>query len=400
MLESGQPDPNPAKSTLIRELADLSRFTEGILRTMGSGVVAVSPEGRVTYVNPAATALLGRTAQELLDRPADGVLVTRGGGSLFGDAVHPEAASGEVDLKLPDGRVVTVDVRVTRHQGKNGEEEGAVVILTDRTDLKRAEQEARRKERLASLGELSAGVAHEIRNPLAGIAASAQLLKSRLGAEPDRVRLVDMILEEAARLDRIVDSLLHFARPPDPNLSESDPARCVERAVDLVRDEASRQGVAVEMRLAPDLPRLWIDRDQILQVTLNLFRNAIQAMEGGGTLRVELRKVSRRRYVRRRAGRRSEDQGRLPGGQAPFQDWVELEVTDTGQGIPPEVVDRVFNPFYTTRRHGTGLGLSISQSIIHEHCGMISISSEPGQGTSVLVDLPVEKRQRRRRDEG
>ena len=392
-------EPALAKTTLIRELVDLSRFTEGILRTMGSAVVAMNAEGRIAYLNPAAETLLGRPASELIDRPADEVLITRGGGRLIGDAEQPEDSYGEVDLKLHDGRLVTVDVRLTRHRGKQGEEEGVVAILADRTDVKRAEQEARRKERLASLGELSAGVAHEIRNPLAGIAASAQLLRSRLEEGDSRIRLADIIEEEVARLDRIVENLLRFARPPEPSLRETDLQSCVERGLELVADQAARARVTVHRDLAPDLPAIWIDRDQIVQVVLNLVRNAIQAMEDdGGELHVELRKVARRRHVRRRAGRREDERDQLPSGQAPVQDWLELEVTDSGPGVPPEVQERMFNPFYTTRKKGTGMGLSITQSIVQEHCGMISVSSEPGQGTSVLVDFPVEKRRGRRRE--
>lgn len=391
-------DPGLEKSALIRELADLSRFTEGILRTMGSAVIAVNPEGRIDYVNPAAEALLGREAADLLNRPADDLLRTRGGASLLGDSERPGDASGEVDLKLGDGRVVSVDVRVTRHEGKDGEEEGIVMILTDRTDLKRAEEEARRKERLASLGELSAGVAHEIRNPLAGIAASAQLLFKRLAEDDPRRRFAEVILEEAARLDRIVDSLLRFARPPTPQLAENSLARCIERALTLVRDDAERLEIAVTRDFDAELPKVWIDADQIEQVVLNLLRNAVQAMEeDGGTLRVALRRESRRPYVRRRAGRREEDGG-LPRGQAPLQDWIELEITDSGQGIPAEALERIFDPFFTTQRSGTGLGLPITQAIVHEHGGMITLSSEPGRGTTVLVDLPLEKRQGRRRD--
>ncbi len=387
------------KSALIRELADLSRFTEGILRTMGSAVIAVNPQGRIDYVNPAAESLLGRGAVDLLNRPADDVLRTRGGGSLLGDLAQPGDASGEVDLKLGDGRMVTVDVRVNRHEGKDGEEEGVVMILTDRTDLKRAEEEARRKDRLASLGELSAGMAHEIRNPLAGIAASAQLLHKRLAEDDTRRRFAEVILEEAARLDRIVDSLLRYASPPAPQLAEDSMARCVERALALVRDDAERFHIAVTRDFDTELPRIWIDGDQMVQVVLNLLRNAVQAMEEeGGTLRVALRRESRRPYVRRRVGRREEDGGGLPRGQAPLQDWVELEISDSGHGVPAEALERIFDPFFTTRRSGTGLGLPITQAIVHEHGGMITLSSEPDRGTTVLVDLPLEKRQGRRRD--
>jgi len=390
-------DPGLAKTALIRELVDLSRFTEGILRTLGSAILAIDASGTVTFVNPAAERLLGLPASRLVHRPADEVLVPRGGGSLM--AAPPLAdAAGEVDLVLDDGRLVTVEVRLSRQVSDDGPA-GVVAILTDHTDLKRAEQEARRKERLASLGELSAGVAHEIRNPLTGIGASAQILRSRLDQDQDMVRLADVILDEVARLDRIVENMLLFARPPQPNLSLEHLQECVERALLLVQEEASERGIAVETDFSPDLARIWIDPDQMVQVALNLFQNAAQAMEGGGTLRVGLRTVSRRPYVRHRPGRRQEDRPRL-SEDVPLQDWVELEVADTGHGMAPEAVERIFNPFYTTRTRGTGLGLSITQAIVREHGGMISVSSEVGRGTTILVDLPEDKRRGRRRQGG
>jgi signal transduction histidine kinase len=143
---------------------------------------------------------------------------------------------------------------------------------------------------------------------------------------------------------------------------------------------------------------VWIDPDQMVQVVLNLVQNAIQA-SGGGEVRLTLRRVSRRPYVRRRSGRRREDAGRFPGGQPPAQDWVELEIADNGHGVSPENLERLFDPFYTTRKAGTGLGLSITQAIVHEHGGFISIRSEPGKGTTVLVDLPEDKRRGPRRRE-
>jgi len=288
-----------------------------------------------------------------------------------------------------------VDVRVSRREDAQG---GLVAILTDRTELKRAEVSARRKERLASLGELSAGVAHEIRNPLAGIGASAQLLSERLGADENHRRLIELILDEVARLDRIVESMLQFARPPEPQLRLAPLGAVLDRALGLLAEEAETSGVTIETHPAGELPQIWIDPDQIEQVVLNLARNALQAMEeSGGALTLTLRRVSRPRYIRVRSGRRREDRGGVQPAEGPLQDWVELEIQDTGHGIPPEELDRIFNPFYTTRKRGTGLGLAISEAIVREHGGMITVQSRPGHGTTVLVDLPEDKRQSQRR---
>jgi len=388
------PDQGLAKTALIRELVDLSTFTEGILRTLGSAVVAIDGSGRIVYVNPAAESLLGVSAATLLSRPAAQVLVMRGGETLLPTSSSLDAM-GEVDLQLSDGRTVTVDVRVSRREDAQG---GLVAILTDRTELKRAEVSARRKERLASLGELSAGVAHEIRNPLAGIGASAQLLSERLGADENHRRLIELILDEVARLDRIVESMLQFARPPEPQLRLAPLGAVLDRALGLLAEEAETSGVTIETHPAGELPQIWIDPDQIEQVVLNLARNALQAMEeSGGALTLTLRRVSRPRYIRVRSGRRREDRGGVQPAEGPLQDWVELEIQDTGHGILPEELDRIFNPFYTTRKRGTGLGLAISEAIVREHGGMITVQSRPGHGTTVLVDLPEDKRQSQRR---
>jgi PAS domain S-box-containing protein len=388
-------DPGLAKTALIRELVDLSRFTEGILRNLDSGVVAVGRDGCITYLNPAGERLLGRPARELLGRPAAEVLSTRSGERLLPEP-EEEGISGEVDLLLEDGRQVTVDVRLSRPAEG---EAGLVAILTDRTELRRAEEESRRKERLASLGELSAGVAHEIRNPLAGIGATAQLLGSRI-QEKEKRQLVELILGEVARLDRIVESMLQFARPSRPNLRQEDLCSPLGRALDLVRREAEESGVVIATDFPQGIPPVWIDPDQMEQVFLNLFRNSIQAMPEGGTLAVALRLARRRPYLRRTPGRRKEDRGRIVPADSPLHDWVQVEVKDTGQGIPPEEQDRVFDPFHTTRKQGTGLGLSIAQAIVQEHGGGLSLTSEPGHGTTVWVDLPRDKRRGRRRRPG
>jgi len=387
------------KTHLIRELVDLSRFTEGILRTMGAAVVAARGDGTVVYVNPAAELLLRRPARELMDQPVSELLVTRGSGDLASFARENPDAVEEVDLALGDDRYVTVEARISPYPGENGEPDGLVAILTDLTSVKDAEQQARRKEQLASLGELSAGVAHEIRNPLSGIAASAQLIQSRIPEEDRNQKLVSVILEEAHRLNRIVDSLLEFARPPHPRLQRTNILKCIRRSMALVEDHARSSGVTVTSEFEEELPYAWIDGDQMEQVYLNLLRNAVEAMEDGGTLTVTAGIVRRPPYVRRSRGRRAEDNELPPPVQPTLIDWVEVAIGDTGPGIEDEILERVFDPFFTTRRKGTGLGLAICQSIIHEHSGMIRVDSHVGTGTTFSVDLPVEKRQgRRRRD--
>jgi len=381
------------RSALVRELADLSSVTDGILRTLGTAVVAVDGYHLIVYVNPAAESLFGVPASRLLGQPAGEVVRTRSGGDLLA-ALGDEAETwGEVDLLTPDGRTVHVDARITRRP----EGDGAVAVFADLTETRRIQDQLRRKEQMAALGELSAGVAHEIRNPLAGIAGGAQLLRSRLGEGHAQAKIVNVILDETRRLERIVESLLEYARPHTPRLRQADVGDCLNRALQLVEDRAREAGVAVERAVADALPAAWIDPDQMIQVYLNLLQNAVQAQEGGGRISVSADRVTHPRHVRRSGGRRREDAAAPPRAAVPLTDWIEVRIHDDGPGMSEETVARAFDPFFTTRRQGTGLGLAICQTIVQEHAGRILLESAPGAGTTVLVDLPVEKRAGRRR---
>jgi signal transduction histidine kinase len=271
-----------------------------------------------------------------------------------------------------------------------------VALFFDLREQKALEEQWRRRDRLASLGALSAGVAHEIRNPLAGIGTSAQVLKRRLGADDARASFVDVILEEVSRLDRIVEGLLQFAKPAPPSLSRCSVLPALEKALTLVHELAVRQDVVIQVKRDDRVPDVYVDPDQILQVLLNVLMNALQAMDKGGELRVSVRAARKKLAPRGVIGRRSNDP-LLPREEPPVLDVVEIRVSDNGPGIPAAVLARVFDPFYTTRSQGTGLGLSICQSIVREHGGTISIESTVGQGTSVIIDLPVEKRHGSRR---
>lgn len=412
----------PSSSTLVRELVDLHRLTENILRNMGSGLIAINAEGIVTHFNEQAALITGCPPDQAIGRPCEEVFRTpgfasgafreaepaAGEGGPGADAPPPPPANllrralttsfgdGEVDLLTADGRVVPVQLRLTPLEEEDGPTVGAIGIFVDLTETKRAEEQARRKERLASLGELSAGVAHEIRNPLAGIGAAAQVLKKRLGEDADRTRFTDVILEEVGRLDKIVENLLRFARPAQPHLAEASLVDCINRVLGLVGEMALERGVRVDTSIDPGIPNLFLDADQIVQVLLNVVQNGFQAMSDGGVLTITLRRTQQPPYIRRRAGRRASDPVEPPEPARPIE-YAEVAVTDTGDGIPADTLGRIFDPFFTTRRAGTGLGLSISQSIVREHGGMISISSTVGVGTSVLIHLPLEKRHGQRR---
>lgn len=393
------PGATHSSSSLVRELVELHRLTENILRNMGSGLIAVNADGIVTHFNDQARVITGFQPEDAIGQPCEVVFRTPGGDgqpNLLRRALSTRFGEGEVDLVTGDGRLVPIHLRLNPLEEDDGTTVGAVGIFVDLSESRRDEEQARRKERLASLGELSAGVAHEIRNPLAGIGAAAQVLRKRLGDDPDRTRFTDVILEEVTRLDKIVDNLLRFARPAQPHLAEASLVECIQRAVALVEGMAQERGVRVETRLDPEIPRLFLDADQIVQVLLNVIQNGLQAMSDGGVLSIMLRRTRKPPYVRRRAGRRATDPVEPPEPARAIE-FVEVAVADTGDGIPPETLGRIFDPFFTTRRAGTGLGLSISQSIVREHGGQIAITSNVGTGTTVHIHLPLEKRHGQRR---
>jgi PAS domain S-box-containing protein len=387
-----------ANADLIGDLVELTSLIDGILRSMKGGLVAVDPSGTVTYFNSAAEAILkwkaldvvGQSCEELLRTPA-------GGDDLLTKALRGECGDMEVSLIASDGEETPVSVCLTQIVKDDGSVGGALAIFGDLTETKKMQELMQRKQRLAYLGELSARVAHEIRNPLAGIGTSAEVLRKRIQEDAGKVKFVDVILEEVSRLDKIIDNLLLFARPASPRLARHNLLGCVDRAIELLKDLAAGQNVRITKRWPKGLPHVYVDQDQMLQVLLNLCRNSLQAMDGGGELELRAECVERE-LTRRKRGRRASD--KQPTKGAPRQTkFLRLEIRDTGPGIKDADLPKLFDPFFTTKSKGTGLGLSISQAIVREHSGEIYITSSKGKGTVAAIEIPEEKRRgERRRD--
>lgn len=388
-----------ASANLIEDLVELTSLIEGILRSMSSGLVAVDNTGSITYFNSAAEKILGMEARDAVGRDSAGVLRSPGGeDDLLRDALRGAGGEMQIDVVRSDGREIPVSLYLSQIVKDDGSVGGALAIFSDMTETNRLQEEMQRKERLAYLGELSAGVAHEIRNPLAGIGTCAEVLRKRLGEDPNRVKFIDTILEEVSRLDKIIANLLQFARPGRPRLGRHDLRLCVDKAITLIAEQARDQNVRVTLDWPDDAPEIFIDPDQIIQVLLNLSHNSLQAMEEGGELKFRAECVERT-LARRRTGRRKTDRPSKTKGGVKTR-FLRLEVSDTGHGIADENVPRLFDPFFTTKSKGTGLGLSISQSIIKEHGGEIYLRRHGGRGTVIAIEIPEEKRrgQRRRED--
>jgi two-component system sensor histidine kinase HydH len=332
----------------------------------------------------------GRAARDLVHTPV-------AGDDLVRDAFRSAATERDAVLVTHGGGELPALFRSRRV----GRPHWVVLTVRDLTQMRRLQQELRRNERLATLGQLSAGVAHEIRNPLAGIGTSAQVLLRRFEPRDDRARFVRVILDEVERLDRIVTSLLQYARPRTPELQRVPIRPCIEKVIELTRDAVAQAGIEVSVGVPPKLPPLYLDPDLATQVLLNVTLNAIQAMPTGGSLRYEVRAL-RRRAAPRGPGRRQSDRELRAERSRPWRIDQQVRVIDTGAGIPRGALAKLFDPFFSTRPRGTGLGLSISQTIMQEHGGTIAVASREGRGTTVLLNFPVEKRhgERRQHDPG
>jgi len=242
-------------------------------------------------------------------------------------------------------------------------------------DLKKSKSYIRRADRLASLGILTAGLAHEIRNPLVAIKTLIQLLPERLEDEEFRNHFLNIAAGEVDRISHLVNELLDFARPSSPKLEFEDVNSILDGMILLVSTESKKKHIHVDKLYAPDLPSVKVDREQIKQVFLNVLLNAIEATPENGEITVKTRSFLK------------------PGGEP----YLQVEFKDTGCGIPQEYLEEIFNPFYTTKTTGSGLGLSISNQIVRDHKGYIDVESQVSKGTSFVINLPVDQDRPRRR---
>ena len=360
------------------DLDRLWRLHRHTVESLMSGLLTTDPEGRITSFNPEAERITGLRAHRALGRDVDEVLP-----GVRGEAIARAGAGGGARSRVRlayrssrGGSYLGVGAYVLRDD--EGLPSGHVVIFQDVTEVVEMERELRRSERLAAVGQLSASMAHEIRNPLAAISGSIQLLGS--GGEGPRGkqesrRLMEIVLRETDRLNRLLTEFLEYARP-GPLRLEALPVAEVVAEVLAIFDASRPGGVEVAVELEPGLC-LRADPGQLRQVLWNLLINAAQAMPDGGTIGLGARACGPAQDGP--AGRRND---REEGG------WVEIAVRDAGVGIPADVLDRIFDPFFTTKPGGTGLGLATVHRIVEEHGGSIRVQSADGKGTTFQLRLP------------
>ncbi len=355
-----------------RTLEEVKGLARNILESIPTGVVTVNRHGRITAVNPSAVATLKRSAEELLEKGYDEVFTE---GDMIRIVLDGALQNGcHVDHHdMPYGagdqprtiRVTTADLT-----GDDGRSAGVIVLLKDVTELLDLERRVRVADKLAGLHTLSAGVAHELRNPLSAIDLNLHLLEEELrGGErlsPTTDRYLHVLNAETRRLSAILDTFMKFARPGSVPLHAIDTKQLLSHIISLLQYEAQERRIQLITKAPDTLPPLMGNETEISQVLVNVIVNAFQAMPDGGVCHVITR-----------------------GTGTDEKEWVELTVQDSGVGIKKEELSRLFEPFYTTKTGGSGLGLAIAYRIVQDHEGTIQITSQPGIGTTVVVKLPA-----------
>lgn len=347
-----------------QNLAELRALNQNVVESVPSGLITLSPDGIATFINPAGCFILREDAQAIVGRPIAEL-------GFYGDGEWDEfrdtLSSGAVirreknDVAIAD-ELRTIGFAVTPLNTIEGAASGYTLIFQDLTDMKTLEAELRLKDRMAAVGELSAGIAHEIRNPLAAIAGSVQVLKKSPALNPQEQRLMSIILKESERLNKTIADFLRFVRPQEKRPAEFDIAASLAETLDLLRNSAEVTAtIEIEDEIVPPSYTINGDSDQIRQVFWNIARNAVQAMPNGGTLRVTT---------------------------AAAADHYNITFNDNGRGMNDADQRRLFQPFRTNFPTGTGLGMAISYRIVQEHGGRIEVTSNEGAGTSITVSLP------------
>jgi two-component system sensor histidine kinase PilS (NtrC family) len=363
------------RTLALRRLADLHRRT---VESLMSGLLTTDLEGRITSFNPEAERITAFPAPQALGRPLAEVLPGVGPPAGAGGAGGTQARAR---LPYTSGRGEPLHLGVAAYvlRDEAGVPSGRVVIFQDVTEVVAMEAELRRSERLAAVGELSASIAHEIRNPLAAISGSIQMLRARAGSSPETAesaRLMEIVLRETDRLNGLITDFLCYARPGPLALQRVELGGLAAELIEVLTPSLPA-GVSPCVSIDSGLAVL-ADPARLKQVLWNLALNACQAMPDGGRLTLSARPAPPPQEPR--SGRRNEPVEK--------DGWVEIEVRDEGQGIPAEVLDHIFDPFFTTKPGGTGLGLATVHRIVEEHGGSIRMESSFDRGTTVRIRLP------------
>lgn len=361
------------------ELSDLKRYTDNIFGSLTNGIITLDLEGRVVTLNRAAEALTGCSLAEVSGRfstevfahsPEVGELLMETVGSRMG------VAFVSMILKRSDGTSVPIEISTAPLKGSEDKDLGVVAVLRDLTAVRQLEEQMRRSDRLAALGTLAAGLAHEIKNPLTSLLTFTRHLSRKFDDPRFRQNFETVVPRELERINNIVEGLLQLARPTRLSLRPVHVPELLDRVLELYTGQIEAQQVTAVREYARGLPAIQADAEHLYRALVNLVGNALDAMEGGGRLTLRAGWGAGPELLRPAAARLNERR-------------LKVEVEDTGRGIPAAATAKIFNPFFTTKPSGTGLGLALTHKIIEDHGGTLSFGSTPGVRTTFTVLLPL-----------
>jgi PAS domain S-box-containing protein len=363
------------------ELSDLKRYTDDVLGSLTSGIVTLDLEGRVVTLNATAESLTGGLAAQVRGRLATEAFAHLPGlCEVLLSTLTSRVGTGlaSTTLARPRGGAIPVEISTSSLTGADGRGLGVVAVLRDVSAVRQLEEQLRRSDRLAAVGTLAAGLAHEIKNPLTSVLTFSRHLPRRFADERFRQRFQNVVPRELERINRIVEDLLRLARPGRLTLAPVHVPDLLDRTLELYAQQAESKRVTVLREYTLGLPPIAADPEYLYQALVNLVANGLEAMDEGGQLTV-------------RAGWAGDEGGGSgpAAGRALLRDRLRIDIEDTGAGIPAAESGSVFNPFFTTKPTGTGLGLAITHKIIEDHGGSITFRSAPGRGTTFTVVLPV-----------
>ena len=375
------------KKELIQKQVDynqLEAFNQNIVQSLDSGLLTIDLHGNINFLN--------RTAEKILNRNRGTLKDT----SIYDLFPRINEVVEQVKMKVPESfsDYQRYETLLTNHDGKRiylgfsispltdpeGSLIGHTLIFQDITKFKEMEEQMKRVDKMAAVGALAAGMAHEIRNPLASLSGSIQMLRAELTLDESQQHLMEITLRESERLNALITDFLLFAQPPQSHKILYPVERILEETLDLfIHSPSFRDGIRILRPSPQEETRVRIDPDQMKQVFWNLFINAAQSMSNGGEIQVQLGRGNAQGIT-----------GLSLSSQVKDKEWVKISITDSGSGIAPEEKEKIFEPFFTTKENGTGLGLSVVHKIVENHKGLIKVDSVLGRGSTFSIFLPAE----------
>ena len=344
-------------------LSRIKAFSDNVVENVPIGLLALDHEGKIAAFNRGAETILQLSARQVIGQAADRIIPAELLDEINHAKKYSDVVEKEIECKLSNGQIVPLEIGASSLKDEDDVFLGNVLLFKDFSEVRSLRREVARSQRLASVGRLAAGVAHEIRNPLSSIKGFATYFKQRYPDRPQDQQTADIMIQEVDRLNRVVGQLLEFARPVPVKPKTVSLQALLDDSIKLITDRAAGKGIAIRTQNNAQADEVRIDPDRINQVLLNLYLNAIDSMEPGGELKVEISSDGQQRDV-------------------------VIRVSDTGSGINRDDLSKIFEPYFTTKSSGTGLGLAIAHNIIEAMGGKITVESEKDAGTTFTVALP------------